>query len=277
MKRTAKHFAAAVLAGSVALGMGVAPAAADGDRDGYSSRHHDGDREHSGDYEKDYEDKDYDDDHDSDRYDGHDDGDRDDHEGYKESRYDGDRDDHGRRGEYRPKDGDHYAGKRKHHWGERDHDRDRDWDGEESEKRDIDWYRDRIAGAQAERKAMKIKAERAKVAHRDGTVKKRELTEADAVAMHKKALVFKLSRAEAFLAGLADRLSDSDMDASVKEPLLEAVATYQARVAQLQVAAENATTKEDLKAIYGQLRELGWEFVSQMVEMRKATVTPKHS
>lgn len=251
MKRTAKHFAAAVLAGSVALGMGAAPAVADGDRDGYSSRHHDGDREHHGDYEKDYDEDRYDD-HDGDRYDG-----------YRESRDDGDRDGH------------RYDGARRHHWGDRD--RDHDWDVEESEKRGLDWYRDKIAGAQAERKAMKIRAQRAKVAHRDANVEKREFTEADAVTMQQRALVFKLSRAEALLAGLAERLSDSDMDASVKEPLLESVATYQARVSQLQVAAENATTKEDLKAVYGQLRELGWEFVSQMVEMRKATVAPKYS
>lgn len=249
MKRTAKHFAAAVLAGSVALGMGAAPAVADGDRDGYSSGHHDGDRErHDGDYEKDYDGDRYD----GDRYDGHHDSDRD---------------------EWRHKDGHRYDGKRKHHWG----DRDRDWHGDDSEKRDLDWYRDRIAGAQEERKAMKIKAQRAKVAHRDGRVKKRDFTEVDPVAMHQRALVFKLSRADEFLASLADRLSDSGMDASVKEPLLAAVASYQARIAQLQVAAENATTKEDLKAVYGELRELGLEFVSQMVEMRKATATPKYS
>lgn len=241
MKRTARHVAAAVLAGSVALGMSAAPAVAEGDRDGHS-RHHDGDGDRHGDR------------HGRDRYDG---------DRHDEDRYDGGRYDDGR---YDDRDEDRRAYRhRDRHEGHR-------WDGHDERKRDLEAYRAKLAGAQAERKAMKPRAERDDVEHEDGRAKRHDFDHDAAVEMQQRVLVAKLTRADAFLAGLAERLTESDTEASIKEPLLEAVAAYQARVADLRAAVESATTKEDLRTVHAQLRELGWEFIGEMVQARKSVV-----
>ena len=211
MNRTARGIAVSAAATVVTLSM-AAPAAVA--HDGYGS--HDGDRDrYSTSYDRDRDGYGGDRERDGDRYDGDHDGDRygGDREGYRH-RHDGVR------------DGDRYDVERHR------------WDGDLSDDEGDGYKSDRTEGAP-----------------RDGVRHARWDNEAGrhgsevAFTQQKRAMLAYLDRADAFLAGLTDRVSDSDLDPALKSTLMGLIESRLATIADLRQKVQAATSLEDLRAL----------------------------
>ncbi|MGH3333282.1 MAG: hypothetical protein ACRDPJ_18435 [Nocardioidaceae bacterium] len=71
-----------------------------------------------------------------------------------------------------------------------------------------------------------------------------------------KMLVLAIARSDEYLASLAYRIREADVDPAVKGAVLTIIDGLRADLDALEIAAENATTKQQLRDVYRELREL---------------------